>query len=198
MPEESLETQELKEKLDEILEHEEEGRPKWLLPLSLSTAIIAVFAAISSLMAGSLANEALLEKNEAVLEQSRASDQWSFFQAKSIKEAIYTAQSEASGSGTELGARLKASADRYAAEKKKIEEDAKKLQEQSEEKNKLAFEKLEQHHKFAFAVTIFQVAIALSAIAALTGKKPLWLASLLVAAGGLWFFGMGVSQFHHG
>ena len=98
MPEEDLETAELKEQIDQRLEdhehHEHHGHakpeqpPGWLRYLSLSTAMIAVFAAVASLESGSNSNEAILEKSEAMLSQSRASDAWSYFQAKGIKATV--------------------------------------------------------------------------------------------------------------
>jgi hypothetical protein len=50
---------------------------------------------------------------------------------------------------------------------------------------------LGMHHQFARAVTIFQVAIALAAIAALTRRKPLWWVSLAIGACGGVFFVLG-------
>src|SRR5215468_12118119 len=87
--EEDLETAELKERIDQRIEEaEERATPKWVKALSLSTAIIAVFAAVSSLQSGANSNEAILEKSEAMLNQSRASDQWAYFQAKGLKATL--------------------------------------------------------------------------------------------------------------
>src|ERR1041384_3207742 len=94
MPEEDLETGELKEQIDQRLEeHEHHEHHKaepanWQRYLSLSTAMIAVLAAVASLESGANSNEAILEKSEAMLYQSKASDQWAFFQAKGIKATI--------------------------------------------------------------------------------------------------------------
>src|SRR5882757_6315016 len=102
MPEEDLETAELKEQIDQRVEdhahhahhaHHAEGhkpaaQPSWIRYLSLSTAMIAVVAAVASLESGARSNEAILEKSEAMLNQSRASDQWAYFQAKGIKATL--------------------------------------------------------------------------------------------------------------
>ena len=48
--------------------------------VALSSALLAGFAAVSSLMAGHHANEAMMSQIESA-------DQWSFYQSKSIKEA---------------------------------------------------------------------------------------------------------------
>src|ERR1700710_2984306 len=65
---------------EEINEHAKEGK-RWSLYLAISTAFMAVFAAIAGLMAGHYSNEALIE-------QIKASDQWAYYQAKGIKAEI--------------------------------------------------------------------------------------------------------------
>jgi fatty acid desaturase len=203
MPEEGLETQELKERLEEAEEELEKEReevervrgPSWTLALSLSTAIIAVFAAVASLQSGAHANAAILSKNEAVLSQARASDQWSYYQAKGIKLVVYASQSEALAStNAEEAKKLHAEADRYKQEQAEIEKGARELEAAVAEAGKRADESLERHHQFAIAVTVFQVAIALAAIAALTRRRVMWFVSLAIGMAGLVFFvrGFGV------
>jgi hypothetical protein len=201
MPEEGLETQELKERLEEAEEElaeerkeaERERGPGWMLSLSLSTAIIAVFAAIASLLSGSRANAAILAKNEAVLNQARASDQWAYYQAKGIKQTVYASQAEVLATTNAAEAtKLREQASHYKEEQAEVEKRARELEAKVEEAGKAADENLERHHLFAISVTIFQVAIALAAIAALTRRKPLWFISLAVGAGGLVFFLRGM------
>ena len=50
----------------------ETGESGWFKFVAISTAFMAVFAAISGLMAGHYSNEALIE-------QIKASDQWSYY-----------------------------------------------------------------------------------------------------------------------
>jgi Domain of unknown function (DUF4337) len=194
MPEEDLETAELKERIDEGVEKALEGggAPRWTLYLSLSTAIIAVFAAIASLESGANSNDAILEKNEAVLSQSKASDQWSYYQAKGVKGSLATAEADmVAPSNAELSTKLRADARRYKSEQDAIEKAAHELEAKVEESNKRAERFLERHHKFAISVTLFQVAIALSAIAALTRRKLLWFVGLGASVAGLAMFVTG-------
>ena len=44
---------------------------------------------------------------------------------------------------------------------------------------------MHRHHRYALAVALFQVAIALGAVAALTRIKLVWVASLLLGLGGV-------------
>ncbi len=65
---------------EQINEHAGEEK-RWTLYLAISTAFMAVFAAIAGLIAGHYSNEALIE-------QIKASDQWAYYQAKGIKAEI--------------------------------------------------------------------------------------------------------------
>src|SRR5881396_862035 len=120
MPEDELETSELKEKLEQSIEEAVEGaerRALWIVYLSFTTALIAVLAAIAALESGTYSNEALLQENEALLNQTKASDQWAYYQAKSVKAAIYATQAAATrSSNLELAEKDQKEADRYAAE----------------------------------------------------------------------------------
>ena len=128
MPEEDLETAELKERIEEGVEkalEEGGGGPRWTLYLSLSTAIIAVFAAIASLESGANSNDAILEKNEAVLNEARASDQWAYYQAKGVKSSLANTEADlAAASNAELAVRAMAEAKRYKSEQDAIEKAA--------------------------------------------------------------------------
>lgn len=194
MPEDPLETTELQEKLDEALERaeeaaEERASPAWTFHLSLSTAMIAVLAAIASLQAGSLINQALLEKNQAVLLQAKASDQWAYYQAKGIKGVVYQTQADSLAvSHAALARQFQDASARYKTEQAEIKTQAEELEKNVQEKNEAAEHFLHHHHQFALAVTLFQVAIALSAIAALTRRKPLWFVGLGIAVIGAVFF----------
>lgn len=195
MPEEGFETQELKEKMDEAREHAEHaghggGGAAWILYLSLSTALIAVFAAVASLESGSYANDAIVQKNESILNQAKASDQWSYFQAKGIKSVVYTSQAEVV-QNPEVATKLREEGKREKAEQAELSTKAKEFEKKVEEADKESEHSLHIHHQFAKAVTIFQVAIALAAIAALTRKRAMWMVSLAGGLLGVWFFVQG-------
>ena len=75
-------TEHLHEAIKEKVEEHSGGEGnKSILYIAISTALMAVFAAIAGLLAGHHSNEALIE-------QVKASDQWAWYQAKTIKVAI--------------------------------------------------------------------------------------------------------------
>jgi Domain of unknown function (DUF4337) len=196
MPEEDFETGELKERIDEeierALESEERGSPEWTKYLSLSTAIIAVIAAIASLESGANSNDAMLAKSEAVLHQSRASDQWAYYQAKGVKATVSAGDAEMSAAASPaLAAKFREEAGRYKNEQQDIEKSASELESKVKESNELAERFLERHHRFAISVTLFQIAIALCAIAALTRRRALWFTGLAASVVGIALFVRG-------
>jgi hypothetical protein len=152
--------------------HEKHGHAPWLRGLAVSSACFAVIAAVASLKSGRAANEALLK-------QSKATDTWAYFQAKSSKAATRSAEADVL---TQLKAdpariaTLHAEVDKYAKEQEEIGAEAKALE--SESKAELA-----RHEWFAGTVTLLQVAIGLSAIGALIESRKVWLTS--VVAGGI-------------
>jgi hypothetical protein len=205
MPEEDLETAELKEQIDQRVEDhahhahatvahaKPEPSPTWSRYLSLSTAVIAVIAAVASLESGSSSNEAILEKSEAMLDQSRASDQWAYFQAKGLKATLSEGEAAILGDGKpEVAAKLTADAKRYRGETEAIQKMARGLEDKVHDSNERSAQLMEHHHRFAIAVTLLQIAIALSAIAALTRRRSLWFVGLAVSAAGLAMFVVGL------
>jgi hypothetical protein len=197
MPEEDLETRELQERLEQASERleaaEDRASPRWLLYLSFSTAIVAVFAAVASLESGTYSNQAILDKNEAVLHQAQASDQWAYYQSKGIKSVLSLGQSELVASDhPDVAARLRRDADRYQREQESSAQRAREYERQVVAKNERSEVHLERHHTFAKAVTIFQISIALAAIAALARRRALWIVGLVSGCAGLAFLVMGL------
>src|ERR1700687_28764 len=87
-----VETENLREAIQE--EMEKEGG-SFLKQIALTTALLAVAAAIASLRAGATVNEALVLKTEATRLQAEASDQWAYYQAKGLKAAVQEASATA-------------------------------------------------------------------------------------------------------
>ena len=190
MPEEiEIPTEHLHEQIEEGAE---EKRERWTLYLALSTAFMAVLAAFGGLLAGHHANEALVER-------MKASDQWNFYQAKNLKEEIavntdmilkavgVAKPADAAKSGEVAVTPADHSKDiaRYEKEKADIKKEA-------EEDEKVSEAHLEKHVPLSRAVTAFQIAIAISAIAVLTRRRVLWYAGLVLTAAGIFFLIVGI------
>jgi hypothetical protein len=119
------------------------------------------------------------------MDQIKVSDQWNFYQAKGIKEAVLDSEIELlRGQHHNVNAKDKEKMKQYQEDQEKISEEAKKYQETSEDH-------LKHHMVFARAVTLFQVAIAVGAIAALTRRKSFWFISMGFGTIGIVFFILG-------
>jgi len=159
---------------EEIHHHAEHGGASWISGVALSTAILAVLAAIAGLLSG-------MHANEAMMAQIQASDQWGYFQAKSIKAAILEAKTTLASEQT---ARDKEKAAQYQEEQAEIKREA-------EQKQAEAKANFHQHEVFARSVTMFQIAIAIAAISALTKKRRYWFVSLVFGLAGAAFLALG-------
>jgi hypothetical protein len=193
MPEEpEVEYEKMHEAIKEELEKE---GGSFLRQISLTTAILAVLAALASLQAGATVNTALALKTEAVQLQSQASDQWAYYQAKGIKAAVQEASRTAwLAAGKEPPGQYAEKVQRYGEEQAEISAKAKEKERERDEKLRESEHLLHRHHLFANAVALFQVSIALGAVAALTRARVVWFGSLLTGAAGIVFFAMPLIQ----
>lgn len=187
MPEEpEVETERLREAIHE--EVEREGGP-FLRRIALTTALFAALAAIAALRAGATVNQALVLKTEATRLQAEASDQWAYYQAKGIKSAVAeAARTSWLAIAKEPPAEYEERQKRYRQEQAEIEKTAREKEKERDEKSNEADHLLHRHHGFANAVALFQVSIALGAVAALTKSRPVWFGSLLLGAAAIVLF----------
>src|ERR1700692_1189524 len=104
--------------LEDVQEHvhhrAEHGGEKWISWVALSTAILAVLAAIAGLLSGSHANEAMMKQIESA-------DQWTFYQAKGIKAAVLDAKMSLTGSTSDADQEKAA---KYSEEQAEIQKEA--------------------------------------------------------------------------
>lgn len=164
--------------LEHLQEHAhqaaEHGGAPWISWVAMSTAVLAVLAAIAGLLSGSRVNEAMMRQIESA-------DHWSYYQAKGIKAAVLDAKMSL---GAQPNEQDREKAARYAEEQNEI-------QKQAHESEAEAKQNFHQHEVFARGVTLFQIAIAVAAISALTRRKLYWFVSLILGAVGCVFLALG-------
>jgi hypothetical protein len=159
------------EHLHEQVHHSaEHGGERWISWVALSTAILAVLAAIAGLLSGKNANEAMINQIEAA-------DQWNYYQAKGIKAAVLDAKMSLSATSNEADS---GKAVRYEKEQEEIKSEA-------DHKQSEAKSNFHRHEVYARGVTLFQISIAVAAISALTKKRSFWVVGLLFGAVGCVF-----------
>ena len=171
---------------DHELEHAQQGGHAsggMINQIAMYTAIIATVGAIFSYMGGATQANAGLYKNNAAIKKTEASNQWNYFQAKSTKQSL--AELARDLAPEDKKATYQAKVERYEKEKGEIKAVADKLEADGAQWDKQSDEQMHQHHRWAQATTVLQVAIAMAAIALLTKKK--WLEYAMFGAGAAGF-----------
>ena len=169
MEEIEIPTEHLTEKINEKAEELYKEKERWTLLVAISTAVMAVLAAIAGLLAGHHSNEALIE-------QIKSSDQWAFYQAKSIKAEIRAIQPVSDTNKTP----------------KQVKEEEEIIKKHAEEAELASEDHLKKHIILAKSVTFLQISIAISAIAILTRKRFMWWIAMCIASAGLFFLVSGI------
>lgn len=175
----------------------EEKKEPWLNYLALTTVVLAVCATLSTFKGGGYSTR-------SVISQAQASDQWAFFQAKSIRENMYRLQKEnlqlsadvlPANVTTKVHERYQAAiadADaniqKYEKEKNGIKADAQRLEKQRDDAQR-------HGQPFGMAVIFLQVAILISSIAGLLKRREIWYLALPFGALGLLYFADGFLLF---
>ena len=168
----------------------------WARSIAVVTALLAVVAAIGALRSGVLVNGALIAKNDEISHRTRATDQWNFYQAKSIKGVVYAVAESQAPPGSALAARSRAEVGRYKREQEEIRAKAEGLEKRAEADDRQADRDMGRHHIFAFSVSLCQIAIAISAVAALTRRRRVWFFCLVTRAAGLLALVAGLLGLH--
>ena len=150
--------------------------------IAITTLLLAACATLASFKAGGYGNR-------MVLAQNQASDQWAYYQAKSIKETAYQTQRDtmelakisAPASAEAYQAKIVAydqEVTRYKKEKNEIMADAKKLE--------AARDQYQKHGaRFGEALILLQIGILLSSLASISKNHVYWYGGALAGAGGV-------------
>ncbi|MDR3682195.1 MAG: DUF4337 domain-containing protein [Geothrix sp.] len=176
----------------------DDKKEPWLNLLALTTVILAVCATLATFKGGGYSTR-------SVLRQNQASDQWAYYQAKSIKGNLYEMDREhlvrevkllegGKGNSAALEDARKALEDtkakvvKYDKEKAEIKEKAESIERERDDATK-------HGAPFGLAVIYLQIAILLSSIAALMKKQPVYWLGLVVGIVGLVYFANGFFLF---
>jgi Domain of unknown function (DUF4337) len=177
----------MSEELHELHEQAEAGaHHSELAPVTITMAIVAVLVAAVSLL-GHRAH------TEEILLQTKATDQWAYYQAKDIRRhayelfldetSVFALQSP--GQVEKLKDKYQKEVDRYGDEQKDIEADAHKAEDDVKIEERRA-------DRFDLGEVMLESALVLCSITLLTRKRAFWIlgtavgmCGLAIAAGGL-------------
>jgi hypothetical protein len=175
----------------------EEKKEPWLNYLALTTVILAVCATLSTLKGGGFSTR-------SVISQAQASDQWSYYQAKSIKGYVYDLQKEKlelelkslkPGASRSVVAEYEKRIDSYNQKVKKYDEEKEEIKKKAEELEKRRDDAQTHSGAFGMAAMFLQIAILLSSIAALMKQKYFWFLGIAAGCFGLVYFFNGFFSF---
>lgn len=200
MGKESLEVHDLVESLSESIGEREEKRDQWNIRVALTTSILAVLAALSNLESEQKTSNAIMLKNSAIFYQAKASDQWSFYQAKKIKLHMAVNQQHLIGlfhAPEKEEARLGGLISKYRKQVGDIRTKAIDFEKSRDHMNGLSDRELAHHHAFALSVVCFQISIVLSSTAVMLRRNGLWYVSIGLGSAGVLAFVNGFLMFFH-
>jgi hypothetical protein len=162
---------------EELSESTESAKEPFDRKVAASMAVIAAALAVVSVFGQVLANEELLT-------QQKSSDQWAFYQAKSIRRYesdiardLFKAMSNADASKT--AEKYAGNMERYDKDAEEVQAEAKKLAAESELKGRQA---LRMH----FGEVFLEIGIVFGTLAILARRREFWytsIASALTGAG---------------
>jgi len=170
----------MSEELNELQEHAEHGREHPdLAPVTLTMAVLAVLVATASLLGHRT-------HTEEIILQNKVTDQWAYYQAKNIRRhsdelfadmttVMATKDADAAG---KLHEKYKAEADRYKEEQKELDKEARTTENETERARRKA-------DRFDLSEVFLEIALVITSITLLSGRRIFWHLGLLMATGGV-------------
>lgn len=174
------------EELQELHEHAEHARHTGMAPVSLTMAILAVLVAAASLLGHRTTTEELVLQN-------KITDQWAYFQAKSIRrhadQTVVDLTSILSAKDVEqtnkLREKYQAEAERYRDEQNELEADAKKLEGEAQREHR-------RGDRYDLGEVFLEIALVITSITLLSGRRLFWYAGMVIGTAGVFIAATGL------
>ena len=158
--------------LDETHEHAKHAQDPFDKRVAATMAIIAAFLAVVSVLGH-------IETTEELLKQQKASDQWSYYQAKSIRryESEVARDLFANMKNEKLSETYAKNVEKYRKDDEEIKKEAEALENESHLKGRQAL-------RFHFGEVFLEVSIVFASLAILSKRAFVWYASIVVGIAG--------------
>jgi len=174
----------------------DEKKEKWLGFVATTTIVFAVCATLSTFKGGQ-------HSTRAVLSQSKAANQWAYYQAKDLKQYLHELQKDglelsllgAGKAGGDYAQAVRGRAAAYAEKIAKYEGQKEEIKRQAEAFDASIAESQAHSGAFGMAVIFLQIAILLSSVSALMKRKEIWYGGMAVGAVGVVYFANGFFLF---
>jgi len=170
----------MSEELHELHEHAEHAREHPdLAPITVTMAVLAVLVATVSLLGHRT-------HTDEIILQNKVTDQWSYYQAKNIRlhtdelfaDLAGVVASKDAEAAAKLQEKVHTEAERYKDEKKELEAKAHELEQEFAVTHRKA-------DRFDLGEVFLEIALVITSITLLSGRRIFWHLGLLLAAGGV-------------
>jgi hypothetical protein len=167
------------EELNELRERAEAAAErKGLAPVSLTMAVVAVLVATISLL-GHRAH------TEEIILQNKTTDEWAYYQAKNLRLNNLQALDDVIGAlegknekAEQVQKRFESNIEKYGEEKKEIQDKAHELEAELAHETRRA-------NRFDLGEVFLEIALVVTSITLLTGRKLYWGMGMVFAAAGI-------------
>jgi hypothetical protein len=168
------------DELQELQENAEHGaHEKSLAPVTITMAVLAVLVASVSLM-GHRAH------TEEILHQTKASDQWSFYQAKDIRRRSYELFiDEVSVFSLQNSEQVEKIKEKYAKEVERYKDEQKDIQSEAKSAENEVITDQKRADRFDLGEVLLEAALVICSITLLTRKKVFWLMGIVLGLAGV-------------
>jgi Domain of unknown function (DUF4337) len=167
------------DEIKEFAEQMKEGGEAGIVGVSLAISILAVLVAMITVLGHR-------SHTQAVLAQSRASDQWNLYQAKKIRQQDVTLTTDlihilSVPPSKEAAAKL----DEYKAHSAKWDEDLKQASEQAQAFAEETERAERRANRYDLSEALLQIGVVLASITLLTRRKSFWAAGMVLGLVGI-------------
>jgi hypothetical protein len=167
---------------------------KWMKGIAITTTILAVVAAIAS-------SRSSFYVARAQLLTALEGSQWSYYQAKSIKQYLFETQQKdfeikSLGATTpEQKTLIDKDIQDYSKDIARYDQEKADIKSQAESTNKENAMVVRRGSQFSLAVVFAQIGIMLSSVGALLKRREMWVIGLVIGAISLFFLANGFLLF---
>src|SRR5215469_2586865 len=169
----------MSEELSELKEHAEHAKPgPAMVPVTVTMAVLAVMVAVVTL-AGHRAH------TEEVVLQAKSSDQWAYYQAKNIRRHEDEIVAEVTSvQPTTDAAALAKIREKYSGEASRYKDEQKEIEDKAREMENEVITEQNRADRYDLAEVFLDVALVITSITLLSGRKLFWHLGLLLGAVG--------------
>jgi hypothetical protein len=168
------------DELQELQESAEHGKhDPSLAPVSVTMAALAVLVAVASLL-GHRAH------TEEVVLQAKSSDQWSYYQAKNIRqhedELFRDMAAVVTSNDAEAVAKVR---EKYSQEAERYKHDKEEIQDKARELEREVATERKRADRFDLAEVFLEVGLVVTSITLLSGKRIFWNLGMVLGVVGI-------------